>query len=77
MNRKNYHSINVQMICNADCHVLDAVARWPGGTHDSFTLQNSTVGMRLEEGAVRSGWLVGEHLLFWSFISVVLSWYFQ
>lgn len=63
INRKNFHSINVQVICDAECRILNVVARWPGGNHDSFILHNSTVGMRLEAGAVRSGWLVGEYLL--------------
>nr|XP_033492081.1 putative nuclease HARBI1 [Epinephelus lanceolatus] len=58
MNRKNYHSINVQVICDADCRILNFVARWPGGTHNSFILRNS--GSAFEAGAVRDGWLVGD-----------------
>uniref|UniRef100_A0A672PWW7 Putative nuclease HARBI1 n=1 Tax=Sinocyclocheilus grahami TaxID=75366 RepID=A0A672PWW7_SINGR len=48
VNRKNYHSINVQIVCDASCNILNVVARWPGGTHDSFILQNSYLGQRLQ-----------------------------
>lgn len=61
MNRKNFHSVNVQLICDARCVLLNVVARWPGGTHDSFILRNSSVGTRLEDGAVRDGWLIGKN----------------
>lgn len=54
VNRKNYHSINVQVICDAKLSLLNVVAKWPGGTHDSFIFQNSCVGERLQEGALRN-----------------------
>ena len=60
VNRKNVHSINTQIICDADMLITSVVARWPGSTHDSFILANSRVGARLEAGAARGGWLVGE-----------------
>ncbi|XP_062342185.1 putative nuclease HARBI1 [Osmerus eperlanus] len=60
VNRKGFHSINVQIISDAQKNLLNVVARWPGGTHDSFILQNSNVGLRLEEGAVQDGWLIGD-----------------
>ncbi|XP_060795015.1 putative nuclease HARBI1 [Neoarius graeffei] len=40
--------------------LLNVVARWPGGTHDSFIVQNSSVGIRLQERAVEDGWLIGD-----------------
>ncbi len=56
INRKNYHS-NVQIICDAKLSILNMVARWPGGTHDSFILQNNSVG----EGALQGrSHLLGE-----------------
>lgn len=61
INRKNYHSINVQIICDAKLSILNMVARWPGGTHDSFILQNSSVGTKLREGALQGrSHLLGE-----------------
>ncbi|XP_059202297.1 putative nuclease HARBI1 [Centropristis striata] len=60
INRKNFHSVNVQLICDAKCVLINVVARWPGGTHDAFILRNCAVGTRLEDGAVRDGWLIGD-----------------
>ena len=61
VNRKGFHSVNVQIVCDANLSLLNVVARWPGGTHDSFVMQNSSVGVRLQEGAVEDGWLIGEY----------------
>ncbi|XP_026325561.1 putative nuclease HARBI1 [Hyposmocoma kahamanoa] len=34
--RKNYHSLNVQLICNADMQIISTDARHGRGTHDSL-----------------------------------------
>lgn len=60
VNRKNVHSINVQVICDSKMTLTNIVARWPGSTHDSFILTNSSVGNKLQAGAGRDGWLLGE-----------------
>ncbi|MBN3297179.1 HARB1 nuclease, partial [Amia calva] len=60
VNRKHFHSINVQIICDAQMRLTNIVARWPGSTHDSYILTNSIVGMRLQAGRVRDGWLLGD-----------------
>lgn len=62
LNRKQYHSINVQVICDSVNHLLNVVSRFPGGAHDSYFMQNSSVGMRLEQGAAGDAWLIGKHL---------------
>lgn len=62
VNRKHFHSINVQIICDAQMRLTNIVARWPGSTHDSYILTNSMVGMRLQAGRVRDGWLLGKCL---------------
>ena len=36
VNRKGYHSINVQVVCNCDMSFSNVVIRWPGSTQDSF-----------------------------------------
>ena len=30
INRKGVHSINVQLVCNADMTIMNAVVKWPG-----------------------------------------------
>lgn len=43
---KGLHFINVQIICDANVSLLNDDAPWPGGTHDSVTVQSSSVGVR-------------------------------
>lgn len=47
VNRKGWHSINTQLICDADFTLLSVVARWPGSAHDNFIFTSSAVGRRL------------------------------
>ncbi|KAL6486323.1 hypothetical protein MHYP_G00057150 [Metynnis hypsauchen] len=60
VNRKHFHSINVQIICDAKMCLTNVVARWPGSIHDSYILTNSMVGKRLQAGRVCDGWLLGD-----------------
>ncbi|XP_069109344.1 putative nuclease HARBI1 [Argopecten irradians] len=41
VNRKNFHSINVQIVVDANSRILDLVARWPGSAHDARILRES------------------------------------
>ncbi|KAF1385372.1 hypothetical protein PFLUV_G00107070 [Perca fluviatilis] len=50
VNRKSYHSINVQMICDADCTFSNVEAKWPGSVHDSRVFRASTIFQRLSQG---------------------------
>uniref|UniRef100_A0A8C1XYL4 Putative nuclease HARBI1 n=1 Tax=Cyprinus carpio TaxID=7962 RepID=A0A8C1XYL4_CYPCA len=59
VNRKGYHSINVQAICDAKLRVLNCVARWPGSTHDSRILVNSQIHDAFERGELQ-GVLLGD-----------------
>ena len=62
VNRKNFHSINVQALTDADCKFADVVVRWPGGTHDSFIFRMSEVKYYLERNHTRldQGVIVGD-----------------
>ncbi|KAJ2941455.1 hypothetical protein O0L34_g3673 [Tuta absoluta] len=43
VNRKGYHSINTQLICDADLRILNVNALYPGSSHDSFICNLSSV----------------------------------
>lgn len=43
INRKKFHSINVQVICDENMVLTDVLAGWPGSVHDSRILRNSVV----------------------------------
>ncbi|XP_028437520.1 putative nuclease HARBI1 [Perca flavescens] len=59
VNRKSYHSINVQMICDADCTFSNVEAKWPGSVHDSRVFRASTILQRLSQGEY-AGVLLGD-----------------
>jgi len=59
VNRKGVHTINVQAVCDANMRLLDIVAKWPGGTHDSFIWRSSSLHQLFEDGHMQSGWLLG------------------
>lgn len=62
INRKNHHSVNVQVICDARLSLLNVVARWPGGTHNSFIFKNSSVGRNMQEGLLQGqSHILGEY----------------
>lgn len=48
VNRKRYHSLNVQLMCDANMQILNVNARFPGSVHDSFIWKNSNVRKALE-----------------------------
>ena len=61
VNRKSYHSINIQAVCNANLIFRDVVAKWPGSHHDSFILEASTEHDRFESGEFGNYWLLGDN----------------
>lgn len=59
-NRKNYYSLNVQVIGNANLEITDIVARWPGSAHDSNIFKNSVRGALFAGGNYQNNLLLGD-----------------
>ncbi|XP_028419108.1 putative nuclease HARBI1 [Dendronephthya gigantea] len=49
VNRKRYHSINVQAICDDRGKFINLVARWPGSVHDSHIFRMSQIQQFIEQ----------------------------
>ena len=54
LNRKDFHSINVQICGNEDLQIIDVVVKWPGSVHDSRILKNSKLYEKFREGELPS-----------------------
>lgn len=52
VNRKGHHSINTQVVFDANYKILDILARWPGSVHDARILNTSGVAELFEGGYV-------------------------
>ncbi|XP_064643035.1 putative nuclease HARBI1 [Lineus longissimus] len=59
VNRKGFHSINAMLVCDWDMIINNCVARFPGGTHDSYVLHSSALGREFERNPPNS-WLLGD-----------------
>ncbi|XP_051782571.1 putative nuclease HARBI1 [Erpetoichthys calabaricus] len=47
MNRKGRHSINVQLVANADLIITNCVVKWPGSVHYAHILRESALYRKL------------------------------
>ena len=60
VNRKKFHSLNIQAICDSNMVFQDVVAKWPGSHHDSFIMEASAIHNKFERGRFGEGWLLGD-----------------
>lgn len=58
--RKNFYSINVQIVSSPFDFISNIVARWPGSTHDSRIFENSSLCADLEARRYGNGLLLGD-----------------
>ena len=47
VNRKGFHAINVQIVCDRNLKIFNLDARFPGSCHDAYILRNSHVCLEL------------------------------
>ncbi len=55
VNRKRYHSINTQVVFDAEYNILDVVPKWPGSTHDVRILNQSGLKQLFERHFCAAG----------------------
>lgn len=64
LNRKGYHSLNVQIICDAGMKIINISATFPGASHDSFIWRQSQARNffleKYNNGEMRGTWLLGD-----------------
>lgn len=64
VNRKGYHSMNVQITCDSDLIILNVVAQFPGSTHDAYIWAGCSIRERMEAaydgGRGQLCWLLGD-----------------
>ena len=77
VNRKNFHSINIQAICDSKLKFIDIVAKWPRSTHDAFIWRQSEINLRISnrEIPIVNGWFLGDsgYLLRPNLLTPILS----
>ena len=49
---KQYHSVNIQAVCDCKGLFLDVECIWPGSAHDSRVFANSLINEKLRNGLV-------------------------
>ncbi|XP_033971722.1 putative nuclease HARBI1 [Trematomus bernacchii] len=59
VNRKTFHSLNIQATCDHRCLNTSLEAKWPGSVHDSRIFSESSLCHKLEQGLF-SGVLLGD-----------------
>ncbi|XP_064419089.1 putative nuclease HARBI1 [Latimeria chalumnae] len=60
LNRKGYYSINVEVVCDAECNILNVAANFPGSSHDSYVWKHCGLSTVLSGLPYGSGHLLGD-----------------
>lgn len=59
LNRKGFHSVGCQLVCNSRGLLLSAETHWPGGLKDTEVLERSALYKQLQD-MEEEGWLLGD-----------------
>lgn len=70
VNRKNYHSLNIQVVANSDQLITNYSAKYPGSTHDAFIWNNSDLRRRFDRGDFGHSYLLGMCILYLDLITL-------
>ena len=54
VNRKGFHYINIQAICDHEFHFISAIVKWPGCTHDAFICRQSGINREMTNGGIET-----------------------
>ncbi|KAK6472903.1 putative nuclease HARBI1 [Huso huso] len=60
LNRRGFHSINVQLTCTRAHKITSVAANFPGACRDADILQRSAVGRHGAQGKIGAGYLIGD-----------------
>ncbi|XP_067824353.1 putative nuclease HARBI1 [Heptranchias perlo] len=60
INRKGFHSINVQLMCKHKKRFLQVCTRFPGSCHDAFILRQSNIPNLFVSGTGLKQWVLGD-----------------
>ena len=63
INRKQFHSMNMQIVCDANQRIISHSCRYLGSTHDAFIWRNSDLRRRFHNDEFGDGVLLGELLV--------------
>ncbi|XP_018408340.1 PREDICTED: putative nuclease HARBI1 [Nanorana parkeri] len=59
-NRKNFHSLNVQVVCDSHLRIMSVNSAFPGSCNDSYILRQSALFDKFHQGQMPEGWLMGD-----------------
>ena len=52
INRKGFHSIVAQVVCDHEIRFISVNAGWPGSVHDAHVYRNTKIGKRIIDGTI-------------------------